>query len=67
MEPNLDLIDHLYTMQPSAIVQLKTAILQVILLHEQIEDVCAECSDPENGMSVIYPCQTIKKLEKELR
>lgn len=45
-------------------------IVRVRFLHEphdagQLGLVCPECSDPEGGMSVMWPCRTVRTLDGE--
>ena len=76
-----ELITRLYELQPSHIVQLKSAILSVIELHGEktlIEgkvpdsefrlqrQICVACSFVTDEITA-YPCPTIQAIEKEIK
>ena len=58
---NDDLVTIIYALQPSAIVQIKSALLAVVELHKPYNSVNACTFD-----DLDYPCPTIQAIEKEL-
>jgi hypothetical protein len=53
--------------------RLVAALEAVLELHERQEakrwtfEECAECSDPEDGIHVTYPCPTVTAVERALK
>src|SRR5690606_29381538 len=65
-----EFIAHARTDVPALVAALRT----VLDVHEAVETcypdwdarACAECSDPENGTTVLYPCSTVRAIEDAL-
>jgi hypothetical protein len=49
-----------------------SALRAVVKLHEPVqsymfdEEACSHCSSEEDRVEILYPCQTIQAIEKEL-
>ena len=62
----------LLTEAADEIERLRAALRAVVALHERVldgylmTDVCAECSDPEEGRWTIWPCATSDAIEAAL-
>jgi hypothetical protein len=52
---------------------LSNALRAVVKLHKPVqsymfdEEACSHCSSEEDRLEILYPCPTIKAIEKELK